>query len=255
MSRQAITRAVSRTLESCELTHLSRQKIDVGLAREQHRAYADQLRAAGVAVRELAEQPELADSVFVEDNVVVLDEVAILMWPGAASRQPEVESMAEALAPLRKVLRVRAPGTLDGGDVLRLERKLCVGGSSRSNGEGVRQLAELTAPFGYVVEAVPLHGCLHLKSAVTRVGKDLLLVNPDWVDTAQFAGWRILTVDPSEPFGANSVWLGDRVIYSASFLRTAAKLRDAGIDVREVEMSETEKAEGGVTCCSVIFDA
>lgn len=255
MTRIAITRAVSPALADCELTHLERQVIDVDLARQQHAAYQQALRDAGCEVLELQALNDFADSVFVEDTAVVLDNVAVLTRPGAESRRGEVESMAAALAPFRECLRIEAPATLDGGDVLRLGRVIHVGASARSNADGIEQLRRLVAPFGYDVEAVPMHGCLHLKSAVTQVAHDLLLVNPAWVDASHFIGYQILSVDPDEPFAANAVWFGDRVLYSASFPRTAQLLRDAGIDVRLVDMSETEKAEGAVTCCSVIFDA
>lgn len=255
MPHIAITRAVSRAIERCELTHLERRAIDLGLARRQHAAYEQALRDAGCDVRQLPEQPGLADSVFVEDTAVVLDEVAVLTRPGAESRRGEVDSMAEALAPFRELRRIEAPGTLDGGDVLRLDRVIHVGASSRSNAEGIGQLRECVAPFGYRVEAVPLRGCLHLKSAVTRVAPDLLLVNPDWVDARHFPGFRTLVVDQAEPFAANAILAGATLLYSASFPRTADRLRRAGIDVRLVDMSETEKAEGAMTCCSVIFEA
>ena len=255
MARIAMTRVVSRALERCELTHLARHEINVDLARTQHAAYEDALRDAGCDVRQLPEQPDLADSVFVEDTVIVLDKVAVLTRPGAASRRAEIESMAIALAPFREVRRIAAPATLDGGDVLRLDRVLYVGESARSNAEGIEQLALLVAPFDYRVQAVPLHGCLHLKSAVTQVAADLLLFNPDWVDARHFPGYRTVAVDPTEPFAANSVWVGNQLLYSASFPRTADVLRRAGVDVHSLDMSETEKAEGGVTCCSVIFEA
>lgn len=255
MARIAITRAISSALARCELTHLERREIDISLARAQHAAYEQALRDAGCDVRQLQEQPELADSVFVEDTVILLDKVAVLTRPGAESRRGEIESMATALAPFRAVRRIEAPATLDGGDVLHLDRVLYVGASARSNAEGVEQLARLVAPFDYRVRAVPLHGCLHLKSAVTQVAPGLLLFNPAWVDAQHFPGYRMLVVDPTEPFAANSVRVGNRLLYSASFPRTADILRRAGIDVRPLDMSETEKAEGGVTCCSVIFDA
>ncbi|MEO7013782.1 MAG: arginine deiminase family protein [Dokdonella sp.] len=254
MSRVAITRAVSRALERCELTHLERRVLDVDLARKQHVAYVDALRDAGCEVHELDELPDFPDSVFVEDTVVVLDNVAVLTRPGAASRQGEVDSMSNALAPFRKCVRIEAPATLDGGDVLRLGRVVHVGASARSNSAGIEQLRQLVTTFGYTVEAVSLTGCLHLKTAVTQVAQDVLLINPQWVDASRFPGYRTISVDPGEPFAANAVWLGDRVLYSASFLRTAERLRNAGVDVRVLDMSETEKAEGGVTCCSVIFE-
>ena len=254
VTRIAITRAVSPALANCELTHLERRQIDIDLARKQHAAYQQALRDAGCEVLALEALNDFADSVFVEDTAIVLDNVAVLTRPGAASRRGEIESMAAALAAFRECLSVEAPATLDGGDVLRLGRVLHVGASARSNADGVGQLRRLVAAFGYSVVAVPMEGCLHLKSAVTQVAHDLLLVNPAWVDASRFAAHRILNVDADEPFAANTVWLGERVLYSASFPRTAQLLRNAGIDVRLVDMSETEKAEGAVTCCSVIFD-
>lgn len=255
IARIAITRAVSRALEHCELTHLARRPIDLALARRQHAAYEQALRDAGCEVRQLAEQPDHPDSVFVEDTVIVLDEVAVITRPGAASRRGETASMAAALNGLRELVHIEAPGTLDGGDVLRLGRTLYVGASARSNAAGIAQLARSVAPFGYRVEAVPLRDCLHLKSAVTRISGDRVLLNPAWVEARHFPGFDVVPVDPSEPHAANAVLVGDTVIYAVSCPRTAEALRKTGIDVRSVDMSETEKAEGGVTCCSVIFSA
>lgn len=242
-------------MQDCELSHLPRRPIDLDLAHRQHAAYEQALRAAGCEVRQLAELPQHPDSVFVEDTVIALDEVAVITRPGAASRRGEVDSMATAMSGLRKVLRIEAPGTIDGGDVLRLDRVVYVGASARSSAKGIAQLGRLLAPFDYRVEAVSLRDCLHLKSAVTRVADGQLLVNPDWVDAACFPGWAAIAVDVAEPHAANALWLGNAVIHAASAPRTTAKLRAQGIDVRSVDMSEMEKAEGAVTCCSVILDA
>jgi dimethylargininase len=255
IARIAITRAVSRALEHCELTHLPRRPIDLALARRQHAAYEQALREAGCQVRQLPEQPEHADSVFVEDTAIVLDEVAVITRPGAASRRGETESMAAALDGLREIVRIEPPGTLDGGDVLRLDRVLYVGASTRSSADGVAQLGRLLAPFDYRVVAVPLRGCLHLKSAVTQVAPGQVLVNPDWVDARCFPEWEPIPIDPAEPHAANALLIDDALIYPASCPRTADKLRTLGVDVRSVDMSETEKAEGAVTCCSVIVSA
>jgi dimethylargininase len=254
IARIAITRAVSRALEQCELSHLPRRPIDLALARRQHAAYEQALRDAGCEVRQLPEQPEQPDSVFVEDTVIVLDEVAVITRPGALSRRAETASMAAALQGLRELRHIEAPGTLDGGDVLRLDRSVYVGASARSNADGIAQLRSLLAPFGYRVEAAPLRDCLHLKTAVTQVASRCVLLNPEWVDAASFPGFEAITVDPREPFAANAVLVGDAVIHAASAPRTAERLRGLGIDVRSVDMSETEKAEGGVTCCSVVFN-
>jgi dimethylargininase len=248
----AITRAVSRAIDRCELTHLQREPIDLALARRQHADYEQALREAGCEVRQLPEQPDWPDSVFVEDAAIVLDEVAVATRPGAPARRGEVASVAEALAEFREVLSLEAPATIDGGDVLRLGKRLYVGASSRSNRDGVAQLERLLTPFGYLVDAVAIGGCLHLKSAVTQVADDLLLINPERLEAGAFPGWHSIACDPAEPDAANALRIGDRVLLSASWPRTAERLRQAGIDVRTVPMSEMEKAEGAVTCCSLV---
>ncbi len=256
MSRQpipiAFTRDVSDAIVRCELTHLAREPIDLARARAQHRAYEARLAALGCEVRRLPDAPALADAVFVEDTVVVVDEVAVLARPGAASRRPEVASMAEALAPLRRTVRVEAPGTIEGGDVLRVGRTVFVGRSSRTNDAGFAALEAAVGPFGYDVRQVAVDGCLHLKSAVTAVGERLLLVNRAWIDTAALAGFDLVDVDPSEPFAANALPVGGAVIHGAAFPRTRARLVSRGVAVEPVDLSELAKAEGAVTCCSVI---
>jgi dimethylargininase len=251
----AITRPVSPALEHCELSFLPRNPIDIGLATTQHHAYQEALAACGCTLRSLPMEPELPDSVFVEDTAIVLDEVAVITHPGAVSRRAETDSVTAMLASYRELVRITPPATLDGGDVLRVGRTLYVGVSARSNHAGIEQLSRLLARFGYQVRAVPLHGCLHLKTAVTQVATDLLLLNPDWVDARQFPGMRVLHVAQSEPHAANAVLINDKVIYPASCPLTRTQLLQQGIEVVSVDMSETEKAEGGVTCCSLIFDS
>ncbi|MGH8182684.1 MAG: dimethylarginine dimethylaminohydrolase family protein, partial [Rhodanobacteraceae bacterium] len=236
IARIAITRAVSRALEHCELNHLPRRPIDLTLARRQHAAYEQALRDASCEVRQLAEQANHPDSVFVEDTAIVLDEIAVVTRPGAASRRGEVASMAEALSDWRRLVRIESPATLDGGDVLRLGRVLYVGASARSSPEGIAQLACALAPFDYRVEAVPLRGCLHLKSAVTQVAEDRLLLNPEWVNARRFPDWAVVAIDPAEPHAANALRIGEAVIYPTSCPRTAEALRGLGIDVRSVDM-------------------
>jgi dimethylargininase len=193
--------------------------------------------------------------VFVEDVLVVVDEIAIATRPGAVSRRAEVGAVAEAAARWRPVAAIEAPGTVDGGDVLRLGRRLLVGRSGRTNDDGIRQLASLLAPFGYTVDAVQVRGCLHLKSAITEAGEQTVLVNPAWihVDALGLTGWSILEVDPGEPHGANVLRAGDRVVASDAYPRTRATLERAGVRVVDVDVSEIAKAEGAVTCCSVLL--
>jgi dimethylargininase len=173
--------------------------------------------------------------------------------PGAASRRPEVVSVGDALRPWRRLAQIDAPGTLDGGDVLLVGRTLYVGLSGRSNAEGATQLRGLLAPLGYRVETAAVRGCLHLKSAVTAVRDDLLLLNPAWCDRDAFEATASIEVDPTEPHGANVVRLDDCVVMDAACPKTAARLRARGVTVHTVDLSELAKAEGSVTCCSLVF--
>jgi dimethylargininase len=253
MSRIALVRDVSPSLERCELSFQQRVAIDLEKAREQHARYVQTLEKLGCRVETLPPLPENPDAVFVEDTAVVLDEVAIITRPGAESRRAEVDSSAAALARHRKLAYIEAPGTLDGGDVLVVGRALYVGLSARSSKEGIQQLRDHLRPYGYRVEGVELHGCLHLKTAVTQVAEKTLLINPQWVHTAGFKDVDFIEVDLSEPPAANVVRVGDALIYPESFPRTRERLEKRGLELHAVDMSETEKAEGGVTCCSLIF--
>jgi dimethylargininase len=249
----AITREVSPALGDCELSYIPRAAIDAAHAGLQHRDYQRALEVLGCRLVTLPAEPAWPDSVFVEDVAVVLDEVAIMTRPGALSRRAEVASVAAVLRSYRPVLSIEAPGTLDGGDVLRLGRTLHVGQSARSNAQGIGQLRELLAGHGYAVHGVATHGCLHLKSAVTQLDDDTLLLQPAWVDREQFTGFRIIEVDPGEPHAANVLRIGDALLMPASFPRTRQRLLDAGFEVTPVDVSELQKAEGAVTCCSLVF--
>jgi dimethylargininase len=254
----AITREVSTAFAECELTHLTREPIDVALARRQHAAYEALLAELGCEVEHLPEEPALPDSVFVEDAAVVVDELAVIARPGAESRRGETASVAAALARHRPLAHIEPPATLDGGDVLRMGCRVYVGLSSRTNEAGVEQLAALLAPFGYAVEGVPLDGCLHLKSAVTEVGEGTVVLNPRWIDRAMFDRYEQIDVAPDEPSAANVLRVtapvgSDTVVLPAASPRTAERLAARGLQVRTVEVTEVAKAEGGVTCCSILL--
>jgi dimethylargininase len=249
----AITREVSRSIPNCELTHLARTPINVDRARAQHEQYCFILRALGLEVISLPEEPDLPDSVFVEDTAIVLDEVAVMMRPGADSRKPEVEPVAHALEKYRPLLRITPPATLDGGDVLVLGRKIFLGQTLRSNGAAVEQLQGLLRPYGYEIQGVTVTGCLHLKSAVTQVANDTLLANPNWVDKSIFKGYKFIEVDSSEPFAANALMLEGALIYPSAFAGTRMRLESTGLPIITVDADELAKAEGGVTCCSLIL--
>jgi dimethylargininase len=218
---------VPPSIVQCELSHLERVPIDVDRAIAQHAEYERALVTLGCRVERIAPEPEMPDSVFVEDTAVVLDNVAVITRPGAESRRGETRSMAEALRSYRELAYIEEPGTLDGGDVLRLGDTLYVGLSARTNEEGIRQLSR----FARVV-AVPVTKCLHLKSAVTDVAERTLLINSKWIDRSYFAGFELIEAEQ-----ANALRIGDAVIYPGA-----------------IPMDELAKAEGALTCCSVIVD-
>ena len=250
----AVTREISAAIQQCELTHLTRTPIDLERARAQHSAYEWALVDAGCTVRRLDTTDALPDSVFVEDIAVVCHELAILTRPGAETRRAETAGVAAWLGNMRPLRSIEAPATLDGGDVLIVGKHVFVGLSARTNRAAATQMRRLLAPLGYTVEVVKVTGCLHLKSAVTAVSADTLLINPAWVSPDAFGGLELIDVDPHEPYAANAVALPDRVIYPISFPRTRTRLEAHGIDVRTVDMDELAKAEGAVTCCSLIFE-
>jgi dimethylargininase len=249
----ALTRDISPAIVRCELTHLAREPIDLATARRQHEAYEQRLRDAGCTVVRLDADEEMPDSVFIEDIALVFDEVALMTRPGAFSRRRETDAVAAALAAYRPIAHVEAPATIDGGDVLTVGKRVFVGETTRTNPTAVTQMARHVSPYGYTVHIVPVHGCLHLKSAVTAVSDDTLLVNPEWVPAERFRPLTMIDVDPAEPYGANALRVGATVIYPTAFPRTRARLEGRGLRVAEVEVSEIAKAEGAVTCCSLIF--
>ncbi len=252
--RVAVTRKVSPAMGRCELTYLPRTAIDLELAGAQHHAYEQCLVSLGCTVQSLPAEPDLPDSVFVEDAAIVTDELAVITRPGAASRRSETASIAKALEPYRPLAFIEAPGVLDGGDVLRIGRRIWVGISGRTNPSGVQQLTDALTPHGYSVQGVPVRGCLHLKSAVTQVAPTAVLINPDWVEARHFPGVRAIKVAALEPAAANALFIDGVVIYPSVFPQTRSRMEALGIRVICLDVSEIAKAEGGVTCCSLIFD-
>ena len=249
----AITRDVSASLADCQLSFVDREPIDVERAVVQHDAYRQALESLGCRVIALRAQDAMPDAVFVEDVALVFDEVAVMTRPGAETRRGEGASVAEALGKFRALRTITAPATIDGGDVLRVGRKIYVGQSARSNSDGIDQLRALVKEFGYTVQGVPTRECLHLKSAVTQIADDTLLIQREWVDREVFAGYRLIDIDPGEPHAANALRIGDGVVYPANFPRTRRRMMAAGIAVTTVDVSELQKAEGATTCCSLVF--
>lgn len=250
----ALVREPPRRLADCELTHIAKQSIDIALARRQHAGYRAVLAGLGVDVHVLPTLEEHPDSVFVEDVAVVLDEVAIVTRPGAPSRRDEIRGLDARLAVWRPVESIAAPGTLDGGDVLRAGRRIWVGRSSRTDMDGIAALRDIAGRHGpYEITAVDIGKSLHLKTAACAIGPDTILLNRGWVDPRAFDGLKILDVPESEPFGANVLLIGDTAILPSEHPRTAELLVSQGVSVAFVPFSEFLKAEAGVTCASIVF--
>ncbi len=250
----ALTRGVSLNMESCQLEFLERKPIDIAQAIEQHRAYENALARLGARVISLPASPEFPDGIFVEDPAIVLDEIAIVCRMGSQVRRQEAASIAEALRRFRDLKWMAAPAALEGGDVMRVEKTLYAGVSRRTNREGSAQLSELIAPFGYRVVPVAVSGCLHLKSAVCWLGDATLLANREWLDAGWFHDFKIIDVPPEEPYAANVLRIGDTVLIPSSFPKTRGLLESAGFNVMQIDISELQKAEAGVTCSSLIFE-
>jgi dimethylargininase len=251
----AITRRPSPLLEAGERTHIGREPVDFARALAQHDAYRAALLACELDVHRLDDGDTFPDGVFVEDTAVVLDEVAIITRPGAESRRPEVSGIELALRPFRMTERIDAPGTLDGGDVVVAGKRILVGRSARTNEAGTQALAAIARPFGYSVDSVGMEGCLHLKSGCTALPDGRLLVNTDWIDAGDLAGFDLVHVPPSEPWGGDVAIGNGVVIAAAAHEKTLALIEREGFSVKSVDVSEFAKAEGGVTCLSLIFSA
>ncbi|MGD2070751.1 MAG: arginine deiminase family protein [Gemmatimonadota bacterium] len=242
----------------CLVTFVERRPIDFDEALRQHAAYRGVLEAVGCRVVLLSALPELPDGVFTEDVGVALPEGLVLTRPGAPERRPEAAAMERDLTDpggaagveVAVVGRVEAPATLDGGDVVRLGRRLLVGRSSRTDDAGVSALAALAEPLGYRVSGVEIGGVLHLESVCTALDDRTLLVDPGQVDPAGL-GAPVIEIDPDEPLGANAARANGALVTTAAAPRTATRLRRAGYDVRTVAISEFEKAEGAATCLSL----
>lgn len=233
-------------------THIDRVPADGALAARQHQAYVDVVADAGWTIREVPPADDLPDCAFVEDTVVVFDDMAVLTRPGAIGRRPEVAGTDEAVRSLGlELARIEDPGTLDGGDVLQVGRTVYVGRGGRTNAEGVRQLRRCAASRGRVVVPVQLHGVLHLKSAVTALPDGTFITaDPSVFDAAPFPTMRLVP----EEAGSHVILMGaGTIVMAASAPRSAEMFDDLGFDVVTVDIGEFEKREGCVTCLSVLI--
>ena len=252
--KAAFVREPSPRLAQAELTHVAPSPIDAALAREQHAGYVAELARRGLEVVALPPRPEHPDAVFVEDVAVVVGDLAVVTRPGAPSRRGEVEGIEEALtARGLRVARIEPPGTLDGGDVLQVADTVFVGRSTRTDAAGIEQLAALVAPLGRTVVTVAVGGALHLKTAATALPDGTVLAVGDWVDTIPFARRGLEVLEAPEPVGANVLAVDGVVLLSDAAPRTAALIAARGHEPAPLPLGQFERAEGSVTCLSVLL--
>jgi len=206
-------------------------------------------------VVELPADSQCPDSCFLEDTALVLDEIAILTRPGSEARRAEVAGVAPTLTKYRKSVRIEAPGTLEAGDVLRIGRDLFVGLTTRTNEQGIAMMRAALQPYGYNVISVPIDGALHLKSICTALDDRTLVADPRHFDSALFPGYEIVSVPAEEWAAANILRLNGSIAMHSGFPKSEKLIRAKGFDVRTVDISEFLKAEAGLTCLSIPFEA
>lgn len=248
-----LTHRPSANIQQCELTYLESEPIDFDKALLQHRHYCQMLSRCGAKVKVLKDNPDLADNVFVEDPIMVFDEVAVVASMGVSSRQAEIPTLKSYFMPLRPIYMIEPPAKIEGGDVLVIGRKVYVGQSSRTNRQGYEQLRNILTPFNYEVIAVPVFGCLHLKTGCCALDETTLLVNSSWLDTDVFHGLQKIDVPKSEPFGSNIIAIGHTICMNDQNVKTVQLVKDAGFHVETVDISEFTKAEAGLTCLSIRY--
>lgn len=250
-----LTHAISPNIAGCELTYIGREPLDYERAVRQHKEYCGLLAYRGLRVETLSGSADYPDSCFVEDTAIVFDELAIIASMGAASRRPERETVRKFLARHRPLAFIDLPATIDGGDVVKAGRTVFVGLSTRTNALAVGEMRRILGPLGYQVKAVEVRGSLHLTTACSALDDETLLVNPRWIDLEPFAGFRVLAVPEDEPWAANTLRAGDAVCVEARAPRTLELVRGVSEEVEVLDISELRKAEGSLTCLSIIFEA
>lgn len=250
---KAFVNTPSPRLAECQLSYVDRMPIDLSLARQQHGTYVQALIKLGVEVDILHINPHCPDGVFVEDPVIILDETAIITSMGNPERRAEIPAIKEYISGHRQIQEIRLPAKLEGGDVLQIGRKIFIGLSSRTNLAGMEALKIITQQYGYEIILVRVTGCLHLKTAVTALDEERLLINPSWLDTTPFRDFQLVVVPSEEPWGANILRLPMGVIANAAYPGTCHLIASLGYRLEAVDISEYGKAEAGLTCMSVVY--
>jgi dimethylargininase len=220
---------------------------------KQHASYVDALKTVGIDVIELDPQPNYPDAHFLEDTAVVFSEAAVITRPGAASRRGEEVSIAEVLRQYREIEHIQAPGTLDGGDVLMIGNRFFIGISERTNPEGAKQLGGILEKYGKTWTTIQVGAGLHFKSSVNYGGKNSILVTQDFTSHEALNGYDKIIVNKEEEYSANTLWINDHLLMPEGFPGTKTKLKSLGLPIIELDVSEMQKMDGGLTCLSIRF--
>ncbi len=248
---QALVRPPSRNFVHALSEHPDAGSIDFQKAQQQHAAYCEVLKTAGLIVEVLEPRDDIPDSVFIEDNAMILEGRAVLCSMKETSRQGEVSSLADALQSRLPVLRLQAPVFIDGGDVLQTEKAVFIGQSQRTSAEAIEALQPLTSK---PVIPVAVKKGLHLKTSVSTLGGNLLVINPSHVETEPFRNFEWVEVDDDEAYAANCLAVGENVILPAGFPKLEQRIGQLGFKTLPVALSEFQKADGGVTCLSLLIE-
>ncbi len=223
------------------------------LISDQHKEYIAALRSIGLEVIVLDAHPDYPDAYFVEDTAVVIPQAAVITNPGADTRKGEVDSIELVLSGYRKIRRIRAPGTLDGGDVLIAADHCFIGISDRTNSEGAEQLGLILEQSGYKWTPIPVTGGLHLKSGVNYIGMNTLLLTREFAARGEFDEFTKIVIDEEEEIAANTLWVNDTLLIPEGFPKTKERLEILGLPIIELDVSEAQKMDGGLTCMSIRF--
>ncbi len=249
---RAITRTPGRNFAQ-GITSANLGAPEYGLMLAQHQAYVQALRDLGLEVTVLPPLPDYPDAHFVEDVAVVTAEVAVITSPGAPARQGEQAFIEPVLAQYRPLARIEPPGTMEGGDILIMGKQVFIGISERTNHAGAQQLGQILGVYGYNWTPVPLAAGLHLKSSVNAVGAGTLLVTRDFADHPLFAAYARVLVDPAEEYAANCLFVNEHLIVPSGFPATQRALQRLDCPIIELQASEAQKMDGGLTCMSLRF--
>jgi dimethylargininase len=249
----ALTQTPSLRMDLGVRTYVGREQLDFSRVLDQHADYCRALAAAGATVRVLEVNSRFPDGVFIEDTAVILDNLAVVASMGTSARAAETGGIEQVLSEYCDIVRIAPPATLEGGDVLQVGKTLLVGLSRRTNSAGVEALAQIARPLGYEEQVVPVRGCLHLKTACTALPDGRLLVHPSWLDVSALRTFPLIPIPPQEPWSANVLPLGQTVLLATAHVRMAELIAKLGFETRTVEISEFARAEGGVTCLSLLI--